>query len=97
MVHISPWEATQGLFAGAAHRLASDGVLFLYGPYRRGGQHTSEGNTSFDASLRSRDPSWGIRDLEDMDALGQAHRLGLEEIVEMPANNLSLIFRPQSG
>ncbi len=97
MVHISPWAATQGLFAGAERKLLKDGVLFIYGPYRRNGQHTSEGNASFDVSLRSRDPSWGIRDLEDMDALGQAHGFHLHEVVQMPANNLSLIFRPVSG
>lgn len=97
MVHISPWAATEGLFAGAAQRLAENGLVFLYGPYRRNGQHTSDGNMHFDASLRAQDASWGIRDLEDMDALGRSHGLMLDEVIEMPANNLSLIFRPQQG
>ncbi len=93
MVHISPWIVTEGLFAGARHRLVPGGLLFLYGPYRRQGRHTSEGNSRFDISLRAQDNRWGIRDLEAIQALSQVHKLTLTEVVEMPANNLSLVFR----
>ena len=93
MIHISPWSATQGLFEGAAKRLASDGLLYTYGPYARDGRHTSEGNESFDASLRAQNPDWGIRSLEDVERLGQSVGFRLDEVIEMPANNLSLVFR----
>ena len=93
MVHISPWAATEGLFEGAAHRVTSGGFLYIYGPYAREGRHTSDGNEQFDASLRARNPEWGIRNLEDVQALGEGNGLTLSEIIQMPANNLSLIFR----
>lgn len=93
MVHISPWAATMGLFEGARNRLAPDGFLFVYGPYARNGQHTSEGNVQFDSSLRLRNPEWGIRNLEDVEELARSNELTLSEIIQMPANNLSLIFR----
>ena len=92
MVHIAPWAATVGLFAGAQRILAAGGLLVLYGPYRRGGVHTAPSNAEFDASLKARDPSWGVRDLEQLVALG-APRLVLVQIVEMPANNLTVILK----
>lgn len=93
MIHISPWAATDGLFRGAARVLPADGVLFTYGPYRRGGLHTSPGNEAFDADLRQRDALWGIRDVEEIATLAGEVGFNAPEIVEMPANNLSLIFR----
>jgi len=93
MIHIAPWAAAQALFAGAGRLLAPGGVLFLYGPYRRGGAHTAPSNAAFDAQLRAADPAWGVRDLEDVAALGEAAGLALEEVVPMPANNFSLVFR----
>ena len=92
LIHISPWEVTEALIARAGERLAANGVLFLYGPYRRGGQHTAPSNAAFDADLRRRDPSWGVRDLDDVIAEAERHNLSLERIVEMPSNNLSVIF-----
>jgi len=92
MVHISPWAASEGLFAGAGRILPSGGVLFLYGPYKRNGRHTAPSNEAFDASLRQRNSAWGVRNLEDLTALATQAGLALREIVEMPANNLSLIF-----
>ncbi len=76
MVHIAPWTATQGLIAGAARVLGSGGLLFLYGPFREGGVHTGAGNAAFDADLRAQNPSWGIRNLDDITALavGQGSR-----------------------
>jgi hypothetical protein len=92
MIHISPWDATLGLMAGAGRLLRNGGVLFTYGPYKRGGGHTAPSNAAFDASLQSRDPRWGVRDVSDVQHAAQAHGLELREIVPMPANNLSLVF-----
>ncbi|MFQ5783805.1 MAG: DUF938 domain-containing protein [Alphaproteobacteria bacterium] len=93
MVHIAPWAAAVGLMAGAGRLLAPGAKLCLYGPFSRGGRHTAPSNAEFDASLRRRDPAWGVRDLDDMETLARANGLGLDEIVNMPANNLTLIFR----
>lgn len=93
MVHISPWAATLGLMAGAGRLLASGCPLYLYGAYRRQGVETAPSNEAFDLSLRSRNPEWGVRQLEDMTAEAAKHGLTLESVVEMPANNLSVVFR----
>jgi Protein of unknown function (DUF938) len=93
MIHISPWRATQGLMAGAARVLPAGAPLYLYGPYRRHGQHTAPSNAAFDESLRARDPEWGVRDLDEVAALAAEHGLALQRSVAMPANNLSVIFR----
>jgi SAM-dependent methyltransferase len=93
MIHISPWTATQALFEGARQHLAPDGVLYLYGPYKRDGRHTAPSNAAFDTQLRTNDPRWGIRDLADVEALAGTMGFVLAEIVEMPANNLSVVFR----
>jgi SAM-dependent methyltransferase len=93
MLHIAPWAAALGLMAGAAAVLSDDGLLFLYGPYRRDGRHTSPGNARFDDDLRGRDPEWGLRDLDDVRAAAASCGLALQRIIEMPANNLSLVFR----
>jgi len=93
MIHISPWEATLGLLRGAGKALPPGGLLFLYGPYRRGGAHTAPSNADFDASLRARNPSWGVRDLEAVVAEAQSCGFALVEIVDMPANNLSVVLR----
>ncbi|SDI40730.1 DUF938 domain-containing protein [Paraburkholderia phenazinium] len=92
MIHISPWSATQALFAGADRLLGSGGVLYLYGPYRRHGAHTAPSNEAFDQQLRSRNPAWGVRDMETVVALGEAHGLMCGEPIEMPANNFSLVL-----
>ena len=93
MIHIAPWRAAVGLIEGAARLLPQNGVLFLYGPYHRDGKPTSSGNESFDRSLRQQDPSWGVRDLGEVTALAARHGFATPEVVEMPANNLSLVFR----
>jgi cyclopropane fatty-acyl-phospholipid synthase-like methyltransferase len=93
MIHISPWRATLGLMAGTARVLAEGGLLYTYGPYKRDGRHTAPSNEAFDASLRARDPAWGVRDVADVEAAALAQGLRVREIVEMPANNLSLVFR----
>jgi len=93
MIHIAPWNACLGLLEGAAESLTMDGFLFLYGPYLRADVQTAFSNEAFDADLRARNPAWGLRDLDEV--AGHANELGLmlTEVVEMPANNLSVIFR----
>jgi hypothetical protein len=97
MVHISPWVATLGLMRGAGHLLADGGVLYLYGAYKRGGRHTAPSNAAFDANLRAQDPEWGVRDLESVIAEADRAGFALEEVVEMPANNLSVILRRRTN
>lgn len=93
MIHISPWSATLGLFAGAERLLPPGGVLYLYGPYKQQGQHTAPSNAAFDESLRAQNPDWGVRNLEDVVAVAIAHQLQLVKTVPMPANNLSVMFQ----
>ena len=93
MIHISPWTAAQGLMTGAAKLLAAGGVLYLYGPFKENGAHTAPSNAAFDASLRARDPDWGVRDTGDVRDLADGHGFDFIERVAMPANNLSLVFR----
>jgi SAM-dependent methyltransferase len=94
MIHISPWRATEALMRGAARALPGGGVLFLYGPYRRDGQHTAPSNDAFDRDLRRRNPEWGVRDLEAVVALAGANGLRMSRSVAMPANNFSIVFTP---
>lgn len=92
LIHISPWAVAEALMVRAGERLVPGGVLYLYGPYRRGGAHTSASNAAFDADLRRRDPRWGVRDLEAVAAEAERHGLALQRVAEMPANNLSVLF-----
>ena len=92
MIHISPWAACEGLIQGAGKLLSSGEILYLYGPYKREGKHTAPSNAAFDISLQSRNPLWGVRDLETVVAEANKNGLSLQEVVEMPANNLSVIF-----
>jgi SAM-dependent methyltransferase len=94
MIHIAPWEAAIGLMRGAARVLPPGGLLFLYGPFKREGRHTAPSNEAFDREfLKARNPAWGVRDLEAVAALAAAQGFGAPEIVVMPANNLSVLFR----
>jgi hypothetical protein len=95
MIHIAPFACCEGLLRGAGVCLLDGGVLVIYGPFRLGGEHTSESNQAFDASLRARDPRWGVRDAEEVIALGERAGLVLEERVAMPANNQTLVLRRQ--
>jgi SAM-dependent methyltransferase len=97
MIHIAPWSATGALFDGAARVLAPAGVLYLYGPFKRRGQHTAESNQRFDERLRAEDPRWGVRDLDDVERVATAAGFGPAEVVPMPANNLSLVFRRRAA
>lgn len=93
MVHISPWEAAEGLFAGAARVLAAGSPLILYGPYLEDDVETAPSNLAFDESLKMRDPRWGLRQLSHVDALAQSHGFARTRRVAMPANNLVLVYR----
>ena len=93
MIHIAPWPGAGGLGGGAARILPGGGLLYLYGPFRRDGRHTAPSNEAFDRDLRGRNPAWGVRDLEAVTALATADGFAAPEIVAMPANNLSVIFR----
>jgi cyclopropane fatty-acyl-phospholipid synthase-like methyltransferase len=93
MIHIAPWAACLGLISHAAEMLAPGGILYLYGPFKLDGQQTAPSNAAFDESLRSRDPSWGIRELGEV--IDTAERGGFHYVdkVAMPANNYSVIFK----
>ncbi|MEB3355166.1 MAG: DUF938 domain-containing protein [Synechococcales bacterium] len=93
MIHIAPWAACLGLMAGAERILPAGGVLYLYGPFKRNGVHTAPSNEAFDQSLRWQDPGWGVRDLDEVTAVAADHRLERLAVYEMPANNLSVVFK----
>jgi SAM-dependent methyltransferase len=93
VLHIAPWRVSENLLGCAAQYLAPDGWLCVYGPFMRDGTHTAPSNAAFDASLRSSDPSWGVRDTRDLSELAQSVGLRLDQIVDMPANNFVLTFR----
>jgi SAM-dependent methyltransferase len=92
VIHIAPWRVAEGLFAGAARYLRSDGRLLLYGPFKRDGRHTALSNAVFDTSLREQDPEWGVRDIADLEKLAASVGLAFCEATEMPANNMILAF-----
>lgn len=92
MIHISPWQSTLGLMTGAGRILPSGAPLVLYGPFRREGHPIEPGNAAFDEDLRLRDPRWGLRLLEEVAQVADAQGLSLERVVEMPANNLTIVF-----
>jgi hypothetical protein len=97
MIHISPWKTCLELLAGAQNLLPVGGILYLYGPYKQNGQHTSPSNAEFDQSLRYQNPEWGVRNLEDVINIATNHSLKLDQIKPMPANNLSVIFQKISS
>lgn len=93
MIHISPWASTEGLMRGAASILPPGGPLYLYGPYRRAGVATAPSNEAFDRDLRQRNAAWGLRELEAVAEVAAAAGFSGPEVTEMPANNLSVVFR----
>jgi hypothetical protein len=93
MIHIAPWEAGLGLMAGAGRLLAAGRPLVLYGPFNLDGRFTAPSNEAFDASLKARDPRWGIRDVAAVSAAASERGLALAERIDMPANNMMLVFR----
>lgn len=95
MLHITPWTCCEALLRGAARVLPAQGVLVLYGPFMRDGQHTAPTNAAFDRDLRRRNPAWGVRDLDEVQALAATDQLMCDEVIEMPANNLMVVLRHQ--
>lgn len=93
MLHISPWSACTALFRNAATLLRSDAPLFIYGPFVRHDVMTAQSNLAFDASLKARNPAWGLRDVADVDAVAAQFGFARSDLIEMPANNLSLVYR----
>lgn len=93
MIHIAPWQAALGLFAGAGRILHPGDILYLYGPFMVEGAHTAPSNQQFDDWLQAQDPGWGVRDLDEVAGAAAAAGFHHEEVVEMPANNLSVVFR----
>jgi hypothetical protein len=93
MIHIAAPSAIEALLRGAGNVIAPRGILFLYGPYRRQGRHTSPSNEAFDELLKAANPEWGVRNLEDIALRAAAEELELQETYDMPANNLAVIFR----
>ncbi len=93
MIHISPWRATEGLMRGASRILKSGAPLYLYGPYRQTGIVTAPSNEAFDESLKSRNGEWGLRELDAVANLARSAGFSGPRVIEMPANNLSVVFR----
>jgi hypothetical protein len=95
MIHIAPWSACAALLAHAELWLTPGAPLVLYGPFKRDGAHTAPSNAAFDADLRRRNPTWGLRDLEDVVELARRHAIALVEVVAMPANNVTVVLQRQ--
>lgn len=93
MIHITPWKSSEALFQGAQRLLSRGAPLVTYGPYRMHGEHTAPSNAAFDENLRSRNPRWGIRDIDELEALARRTGFLLEERFAMPANNMTLVWR----
>ncbi len=90
--HISPWSVTEGLFLNAGSNLSTETCLILYGPFKRDGDFLSQGNIDFNQALRARNSEWGIRDTNDISICAKKNNLKLEKILDMPANNSTLIL-----
>ena len=97
LIHIAPWTCCVGLLRGAGRHLEPGGLLILYGPFKLDGRHTSASNVAFDRGLRAQDPQWGVRDLRDVEIRAAGQGLHLVEKVDMPANNLVVVFRRRDG
>ena len=93
MIHIAPWPCCEALFRGAARLLSAGDAMLLYGPFKRGGEHTAPSNSAFDEHLRSQDPRWGVRDLEAVIDTADDRGFEYQTDIPMPANNLMLLFR----
>jgi SAM-dependent methyltransferase len=93
VIHISPWAVCEGLIAGAGRLLPPGGVLHFYGPFKRGGVHTTDSNAAFDASLRAQNAEWGVRDMDEVARLAAGLGLVLDQTIDMPSNNFSVVFK----
>ena len=96
LIHIAPWQVAEGLVQGAARILADGGILYVYGPFEVAGRPTAPSNISFDRMLRRHNPDWGVRRLDALTGIAVACGLTLDEAIDMPANNLSVIYTTSS-
>ena len=92
VIHVAPWSVAEAILANASRYLTADGLMIFYGPYRKNGAHTANSNAEFDASLKARNPAYGVRDLEAVIMTAKNCGLALSREIEMPANNLTLVF-----
>ena len=92
MVHISPWSCCEALFDGAARIIDAQAPVLMYGPFKRGDEHTAPSNAVFDQQLRAQDPDWGVRNLEDVINVAEARGFLCDVVIPMPANNLMVRF-----
>jgi len=97
MIHISPYATTEGIMRNSAYLLREGGHLIMYGPYNVDGKFTHPNNEKFDTSLRSRDPSWGIRDVGQVSKTAEENGLSFVEKVDMPANNFIVVFSKKTS
>ena len=93
MIHISPWSCTKALFNESKKYLNQNNFLMLYGPFIRKDVQTSDSNLNFDQSLKFQNPLWGIRHLDEVNKVAFMNGFVQDEVIEMPANNLSVIYR----
>lgn len=93
LLHIAPWSVALGLLRGAARHISCDGVLVVYGPFKIEGKFTADSNARFDAALRNANPAWGVRDVTAVQAAATDYGLTLDRIVEMPSNNVIVVFK----
>lgn len=93
LIHVAPWPLVEALLGGAADLLVPGGLVYLYGPYKRDGAHTAPSNVQFEGWLHAQDPDWGVRDMADVERAGAKRGLRLEHVIDMPANNFSLLMR----
>ena len=96
MIHIAPWECTESLFKESGRLLNYGKFLMLYGPFKIDNKHTSVSNDLFDKSLKIENKYWGIRNLEEVSQEAKINGFRQTHLIQMPANNLSLIFRKVS-
>tara|TARA_B100001248_G_scaffold2127_1_gene1638 strand:+ start:218 stop:838 length:621 start_codon:yes stop_codon:yes gene_type:complete len=96
MIHVARWTCTVALFREAGKLLKNSQFLILYGPFKIGNKHTSQSNNFFDTSLKMQNDLWGIRNLEDVSDEARKNGFSQENIVKMPANNFSIIYRKVS-
>lgn len=97
MIHITPWQCTEGLFRNAAGLLKANGLVITYGPYAVDGVLTPDSNRNFDQHLRQQNPEWGVRDIRNIERLANEFNIRLKQIHEMPANNKICIWTKCDG
>ena len=96
MIHVTEWSCTVALFRESGKLLNKGQFLILYGPFKIRNKHTSESNYFFDNSLKMQNDVWGIKNLEDVSDESKKNGFSQEDIIKMPANNFSIIYKKVS-